>query len=74
MRPKCVLIQYHCLMYHDMTIYRYIVASLVYPIANCHIDNFCVLKTKALSCNSIAMYVFLSVMIFMHIYSNRSGT
>ena len=27
-QPKCVSIQYHCLMYHDMTIYRYIVASL----------------------------------------------
>ena len=27
-RPKCVSIQYHCLMYHDMTIYQYIVASL----------------------------------------------
>ena len=28
-RPKCVSIQYHCLMYHDMTIYQYIVASLI---------------------------------------------
>ena len=28
-QPKCVSIQYHCLMYHDMTIYRYIVASLI---------------------------------------------
>ena len=28
-QPKCVSIQYHCLMYHDMAIYRYIVASLV---------------------------------------------
>ena len=27
-RPKCVSIQYHCLMYHDIAIYRYIVASL----------------------------------------------
>ena len=27
-QPKCVLIQYHCLMYHDMAIYQYIVASL----------------------------------------------
>ena len=31
--PKCVLTQYHCLLhvrtYHDMAIYRYIVASLI---------------------------------------------
>ena len=26
---KCVSIQYHCLMYHDMVIYRYIVASII---------------------------------------------
>ena len=31
-RLKCVSIQYHCLMYHDMAIYRYIVASLVHII------------------------------------------
>ena len=29
-QPKCVSIQYHCLMYHDMTIYQYIVASLLH--------------------------------------------
>ena len=26
---KCVSIQYHCLVYHNMVIYQYIVASLV---------------------------------------------
>ena len=31
-RPKYVLIQYHCPMIHDMAIYRYIVASLTYII------------------------------------------
>ena len=30
-RPtKCVSIWYHCLMYHDMVIYQYIVASLIH--------------------------------------------
>ena len=32
---KCVSIQYHHLMYHDMAIYRYIVASLVHIHAYC---------------------------------------
>ena len=38
-QPKCVSIQYHCLMYHDMTIYRYIVASLLAIINILHVDH-----------------------------------
>ena len=31
-RPKCVSIQYHCLMYHNMAIYQYIIISLILTI------------------------------------------
>ena len=40
-QPKCVSIQHHCLMYRNMTIYRYIVASLTeHEITVGHLNTF----------------------------------
>ena len=56
-QPKCVSIQYQCLIYHDMTIYQYIVASLVDFVSESLCKSFegvQVIETISLQCNSLS--------------------
>ena len=54
-RPKCVLIQYHCLMYHDMTIYRCISSVCTYVCVSLCVYTYV--------CVSVCIHMFVCVCV-----------
>ena len=74
-QPKCVSIQYHCPMYHDMTIYRYIVASLLASNMCSYvytISQLCIIKHMQIRTYNIRMHTYIHIYIhtYIHIHTN----